>query len=59
MADYDVSPIHAALDEAERLFHELFDGLVPGHADRFTPHLNTVRMIADLSAQEAPKEEAA
>lgn len=55
---FDVSRVHKLLDQAEAEFHKLFEGRVPGHVDRFTPHLDTVRMIADLAAQEAPKEEA-
>ncbi len=57
MPTYDVTAIHAALDEAERLYHQLFDGKVRSHAERFSPKLDTVRMVVDLSAQEAPKEE--
>ncbi len=58
MPSYDTAAVTAALDEAERLFHELFDGQgARSHVERFTSHLNTVRMVVDLSATEASKEQ--
>jgi hypothetical protein len=54
---FDVSGIHALLDQAEAEFHRLFEGHSAfGHVERFVPLLNTARTILDLSAQEAPKE---
>jgi hypothetical protein len=55
-ASFDVSEVHRLLDEANEKFHAVLDGHVPGHVDRFTPHLNTCHMLADLAAVEATKE---
>lgn len=55
-AAFDVSPVHAALDQAEETYHSLFDGKVPDEHHRFKAFLSTVRMIVDQSADTATKE---
>lgn len=50
------SDIHALLDEAERKFHEEL-GHIADEVQRFTPHLNTVRMVVDQAADKASKVE--
>lgn len=57
---FDVSEVHRLLDEAEKVFHEVFGGdhapSTRSHVERVSPHLETIRNIVDLAAQEAAKE---
>ncbi len=52
---FDPAPIHAALNEAEKQYHEMFAGHVPDEVHRFDAFLATVRMIVDQSADSASK----
>lgn len=45
-----------ALDAAADAFHAAVGDAVPARAEQFDSHLATVRMVAELAADEAEKE---
>lgn len=57
VAGFDVSPLHDLLNQVDAQYNALFEGHVPDERARFGAFLDTVRMIADQSADRASKGE--